>query len=132
MGLWIAMATIGVYIWARLSPPVDDSQAMSIFFAALIMARLFNGLNCRSLKESIFRTGLTGNKWLMGSSLISIGLTIMALYIPLFRIPFETKPLTLFQWIVILSSASTVLIIVEVKKFIKNFLRQRNRVTKST
>jgi len=123
IGLWIAMATMGVYIWARLSPLVDDGQAMSMFFTALIIARLFNGLNCRSPKESIFRTGLAGNKWLMGSFLLSTVLTVMILYLPVFHIPFGTKPLTLFQWIVISGSASTVLIVIEIKKLIKHFLR---------
>jgi Ca2+-transporting ATPase len=122
VGLWMSLATIGVYRYAIVSPMVDDDLAKSMFFVTLIVSRLFNGFNCRSLNESIFRTGLTGNKWLLGSAAISIGLTLIVLYFHLFHEPFETKPLDTYQWAIVLAFAFTVLVFGEIIKFISKKL----------
>jgi len=122
VGLWMSLATIGVYRYAIVSPMVDDDLAKSMFFVTLIVSRLFNGFNCRSLNESIFRTGLTGNKWLLGSAAISMGLTLIVLYFHLFHEPFETKPLDTYQWAIVLAFAFTVLVFGEIIKFISKKL----------
>jgi len=118
VGLWMSLATIGVYRYAIVSPMVDDDLAKTMFFVTLIVARLFNGFNCRSLNESIFRTGLTGNKWLIASACISMGLTMIVLYYHLFHDPFETKPLDTYQWAIVVSFAFTVMVFGEIIKFI--------------
>ncbi|MEQ8222175.1 MAG: calcium-translocating P-type ATPase, PMCA-type [Candidatus Eremiobacterota bacterium] len=118
VGLWMSLATIGVYRYAIVSPVVDDDLAKTMFFVTLIVARLFNGFNCRSLNESIFRTGLTGNKWLIVSAGIAMGLTCIVLYYHLFHEPFETKPLDTYQWAIVVSFAFTVMVFGEIIKFI--------------
>ncbi|MEQ8190176.1 MAG: calcium-translocating P-type ATPase, PMCA-type [Candidatus Eremiobacterota bacterium] len=118
VGLWMSLATIGVYRYAIVSPIVDDDLAKTMFFVTLIVSRLFNGFNCRSLNESIFRTGLTGNKWLIASAGISMGLTMIVLYYHLFHEPFETKPLDTYQWAIVVSFAFTVMVFGEIIKFI--------------
>ncbi|MEQ8169036.1 MAG: cation-translocating P-type ATPase, partial [Candidatus Eremiobacterota bacterium] len=118
VGLWMSLATIGVYRYAIVSPVVDDDLAKTMFFVTLIVARLFNGFNCRSLNESIFSTGLTGNKWLIVSAGVAMGLTFIVLYYHLFHEPFETKPLDTYQWAIVVSFAFTVMIFGEIIKFI--------------
>ncbi len=124
LGTWISLVTTGVYCYSRTLPGIDEGLARSMFFVTLIISRLFNGFNCKSLRESIFYTGLTGNKWLIASTGLSLGLTFIVLYEHLFNKAFETKPLEFSQWFIVIAFAFTVIVFGEFTKFLcKKFFR---------
>ena len=53
VGVWIALLTTAVYAYA-LHTGASDLKAGTLFFTALVFARLVNGFACRSLHQSIF------------------------------------------------------------------------------
>lgn len=124
VGMWISLITLGVFVWA-LEAGYSEKEAISLFFVTLIGARLFNGYNCRSLEQSVFRISFFTNKALLLGALLSILMTVSVIYIDIFHIPFKTVPLDYFKWIIVLIASSTVMIFVETLKI---FIRRRNRV----
>jgi len=118
MGCWIALVSMGPFLWA-LQAGTGTGRATSIFFATLIFARIFNGFNCRSQDKSLFALGVSGNSWLWLSSLGSVVLTLLVLYLKPFHTPFETVPLCFNDWLVVLPAAFSTFVVVELWKLAK-------------
>jgi Ca2+-transporting ATPase len=103
LGIAIGLVTMGVYVGA-LSMGFSHAHAMTLFFVALIAARLYNALNCKSLTESYLgqvflrhpRTGKrrAKNLALRWAIVFTIVLSLGVVYIPAARIPFSMLPLT--------------------------------------
>lgn len=118
VGVLIAIVTTGVFVWA-LDSGFSNEKAMTMFFITLILARLFNGFNCRSSIDSIVKLGMFTNKPLIISMLISFGLSLGVIYIGILQTPFQTVGLLASELVIAFSAASTILIIVELWKRIR-------------
>ncbi|MBN1398278.1 MAG: HAD-IC family P-type ATPase, partial [Bacteroidetes bacterium] len=118
IGIVIAMVTIGTYIW-ELSNGYSTQHAMTVFFATLVLSRLFNGFNCRSKEDPIYKLGLLTNMPLIYSSMLAVLLTIAVIYLPLLQEPLGTISLSLREVTIALASSSTVLILSEFYKYIE-------------
>lgn len=126
VGAWIAVAIISVYIWG-INAGFSHEKNMALFFAALIAARIFNGFSCRSSEDSIFKKGFPVNRWLFVSSAVSILLTLMVLYIPIFHKPFQVSPLGIADWLAVISAGATVMIFVEIWKYVARIRTHRKK-----
>lgn len=124
VGFWIAVITSAIFTMA-LSYGYSEKDSMTMFFVTLIFARLFNGLNFRSLDQSIFKMGFFKNKALIYSSLAATLMTLAVLYVPALRVPFHTVPLTIEEWVAIILISSTVMIFVEIWKLIAGSRRKQ-------
>ncbi len=87
-------------------------------FSVLMMFQMFNVLNVRSEKYSLFKVGILTNKKLIIAILISIGLQVLAIHTPL-RTLFKTVPLTGIDWVYVFAVSASLLVIVEIIKFVK-------------
>jgi P-type Ca2+ transporter type 2C len=118
IGIGIALVTVGTYVW-ELSNGYSTQHAVTVFFATLILSRLFNGFNCRSMGDSIFKVGLFTNKPLVFSTIAASLLTISVIYLPVLQKPFGTIFLSLREVIVVFLASSTVLLMSEIRKFLR-------------
>jgi Ca2+-transporting ATPase len=119
IGIWIALVTVCVFVW-EISNGYSTQHAVTVFFATLILSRLFNGFNCRSMEDSIFKLRIFTNKPLIYSTIIALFLTYIVIYIPALQKPFGTVLLSTRELIVALLASSTVLIMAETQKFIRH------------
>lgn len=101
-----------------------DAQTMT--FAVFIVFQLFNVLNCRSEKESLFSLGLFTNRAINYAILASGFLLFMFVHFATFPLPLigiefgnllSTTPLDGVDWLVLVSVASTVFLVEEFRKF---------------
>lgn len=104
-----------------------DAQTMT--FAVFIVFQLFNVLNCRSEKESLFSLGLFSNKAINYAILASGLLLFMFVHFATFPLPLigiefgnllSTTPLQGRDWLVLVAVASSVFFIEEFRKFMVN------------
>ncbi len=104
-----------------------DAQTMT--FAVFIVFQLFNVLNCRSEKESLFTLGLFSNRAINYAILASGFLLFMFVHFATFPLPLigiefgnllSTTPLEGIDWIVLVAVASTVFLVEEFRKFMLN------------
>ncbi|MEZ5786829.1 MAG: cation-translocating P-type ATPase [Xanthobacteraceae bacterium] len=95
----------------------DETHARTMAFTTLMMFQLFDVFNCRSRRRSAFN-GVFENKWLWGAVALSLGTHILVIYLPAMQAAFRTVPLTLFDWAVVTGVAATLLITMEVAKFV--------------
>lgn len=87
------------------------AMASTMAFATLTLARLFHGFNCRG-KESIFKMGLTSNKYSVLAFVSGVLLLAAVLFIPVFEGLFMVTALSGVQYLQIagLAVAPTALI----------------------
>ncbi|MGB0786386.1 MAG: cation-translocating P-type ATPase [Candidatus Poseidoniaceae archaeon] len=104
-----------------------DAQTMT--FAVFIVFQLFNVLNCRSEKDSLFTLGLFSNKAINYAILASGFLLFLFVHFATFQIPLigiefgnllSTTPLESIDWMVLIAVASTVFLVEEFRKLMMN------------
>ena len=127
LGTVIGLASLGVYAVALEVWHYPHRDAMSLFFATLIAARLVNALNCRSLTESALTLKRKRNIALIGGIVLTCMLTATVMYVPALQEPFQTAPLHLQGFGAALVSSTLVFAAAEVLKLVQRARAGRSR-----
>ena len=109
----------------------DDTfaNAQTMTFTVFIVFQLFNVLNCRSEKESLFSLGLFSNRAINYAILASGFLLFLFVHFATFSLPIigiefgnllSTTPLESVDWLVLIAVASTVFLVEEFRKLMIN------------
>jgi Ca2+-transporting ATPase len=112
----LAFGTLGLFIWEHYMINGSLEKAMTMAFATLITFELFHAFNARRLHTTIFDKGFTNNYYLFGAIGISVILMLTSIYTELGQKIFETTPLLLNEWIMIIIVSSLVIVFNEVIK----------------
>ncbi len=97
-GMIIGFSTIAVYALALKVTGWDLVVARTMAFATLCLSQLVHAFDCRSERRALVEVPLASNWYLVGGSLISFALLIVAIYVPGLRPVFHTTPLGLTGW----------------------------------
>ncbi|MDR0906561.1 MAG: cation-translocating P-type ATPase [Oscillospiraceae bacterium] len=119
-GALIAVITLVSFFIGRKFAPDNPDVAVTMAFATLSLVEGFHSFNLRSQHSSLFSPGLGffGNKWLVGSLLLSLIVTMAVIYIPGLNVVFKLVPLDLPLLAVSLVLSVSIIPIVEVAKAI--------------
>ncbi len=120
-GLLIAVATMSAFYFGM---ETSTQTAVTMAFATLTLARLFHGFNCRG-KASIFKLGLTTNKWTIAAFFGGIVLLAIVLLVPFMERLFETVALTGIQLGMIVVFAFAPTLIIQIVKVIVDAVKKR-------
>ena len=102
----------------------DETYARTMAFTTLMMFQLFNVYNCRSGWRSAF-SGFFENRWLLGAVALSLFSHVLVIYVPVLQTAFHTVPLSALDWLVATAVGATLLILMEVVKFVLRVQRRR-------
>lgn len=119
---FIFTALTGFYIGkfieiSGLTPHHQLGQTMA--FVILTIASTINVYNARS-NESLFKRGITTNKTIFGTTLLSLAITIIFTNTPLLMNILEIVPLSLTHWLIAITLALIPALVIEVTKVILN------------
>jgi len=114
VGIIMAAGTLFVFN-SSLNISGSARYASTMAFTTIVMFQLFNVLNFKSEKKSIFKVGLFSNIWLVIAILSSLLLQLIVIYTPL-SVYLKTAALDWQSWGVIILVSSTVLMFGELKK----------------
>jgi plasma-membrane calcium-translocating P-type ATPase len=95
----------------------DIETAETMTFMTLVFSQLIHSLNSRSNTKSIFKIGLTTNKYLLFAIVIGVGLQLLLDTQPLSSI-FKMSPLEPVQWVYVLCLSVLILLMGEIEKMI--------------
>jgi len=88
----------------------------TLIFTALSIDSLFYIFSCKSLRKNIWQINLFSNKLLILSWIIGFIAILSAIYVPVFQKLLDTVPLSLFDWIVLISLGLIEIISIETVK----------------
>ncbi len=125
---FLLFGTLGLFMWELFIVESSLEKAMTIAFATLITFELFHALNARRLHTTIFDKGFFNNPYLFLAIGVSFLLTQLVIYSDFGQNLFLTVPLSLIDWIIIITVSSTIVLFTEIIKLsIKaEFKEQRN------
>lgn len=114
MALPMALGTLWLF---KEYLAVDLVKASTIALTSLAVCQWFNAWNCRSEEKSILQMNFLANKFLVGATLIVIGLQFLAVYNPLMQKILHTAPLSSVDWLIIAPVAASIIAVEEIRKF---------------
>lgn len=100
-GIFIGLSTLGVFV-SILYFVNNVELARTGAFMTLVMTQLIHVFECKSETKNIFEIPLTNNIPLILAVLCSLVMILGVIYIPVFQVIFETVPLGVNEWLLIL------------------------------
>lgn len=116
----VIMAAGTLWVYSNALAAGDPDHARTMAFITIAMFQVFNALNVRSLRRSVFTIGIFSNIYLVGAIIISVTLLVLSTLVPFLQIALATAPIALNDWGMIVLVSSSVFILVEIRKFIAN------------
>lgn len=113
IGLLLAGLCLGVQAWAIST---GHAHWQSMVFSVLTLGQMAHVLAIRSETEPLWQLGLGSNRPLLGAVLLTFGLQMATLYVPVLNPIFKTEPLSLPELAVCLGAAAVVYTVVELEK----------------
>ncbi len=99
--------------------PIELREPRSIAFTTLILCELLRSFTVRSTKYTLWELGPLSNKRLIQGVGVSLLLTLIVVYVPFLNDLFETFPLVLRDWIIIIPFALLPFIMGEAVKLVR-------------
>lgn len=124
MGIILAAGTLFMFT-SHLGAGVPLERARTAALTTMVFFQFYQAFNCRSETQSIFRMSLKSNPFLIFSVVAAFFAQLAVLYVPALQWVFRTVPLTAMEWLQIGLVTSTVVIAVEIDKW----LRRRRKPT---
>lgn len=126
----ITVATLGAfyvslnYLHVGESGEIQLHAAQTVAFITLILAELLRAFSSRSEKYTVFELGIFSNKTLIHAFIGSFALTLAVVYLPVVSDIFNSVPLRLMDWAVILPLAFLPFVVGEIHKLIERKIRK--------
>jgi len=92
------------------------TTASTLSLSVLVVIEMLNALNALSEDGSLLQMPPWANPYLLLAMVVSIGLHIMILYVPVFAAVFSIVPLTYNDWVLVMAFSSPVILIDEILK----------------
>ncbi len=105
-----------LFYYLLLKSNFDLKHIRSIMFTALAIDSLFYVYSIKTFHKPIYKTNAFSNQWLNGAIIISIGIQLGVIYIPLMQKLFKTVPLGISEWMIIFGLAIIKLVGIEITK----------------
>ena len=103
-GILIGLSTVGVFTLSYAAT-TDLPRAQTVAFATLVMCQMLHVFDCRSERMGIMEKGLFSNPALLWALLISFGMFLSSIHVPMVSRFFATVPLGALDWILVLSAS---------------------------
>jgi Ca2+-transporting ATPase len=120
---FMAIGTLSIFAWANSAGNLRRAQTLA--FTTMAMFQVFNSLNCRSRRLSVFKLGLFRNRYLIAAISLSILLQLLANRLPFLETALGTEALSLSDWAIILLVTSSIFVADEVRKLARSKRQDR-------
>ena len=118
VGILISLGVVYNYFRTiRAGAPLEEARTVAV--TTMVFFQFFQAWNARSEIQSIFRISLVSNPFLFFSMIAAFFAHLAVLYVPAFQWVFRTVPLTAGEWLSTMIVALTVVVVVEIDKWIR-------------
>ncbi|MCL5876547.1 MAG: cation-transporting P-type ATPase [Candidatus Bathyarchaeota archaeon] len=112
-------------------PDAHYLKGITMMFAGIVVAQAGNVLASRTSKQSMFKTNITHNKWIIWGIIAQLSILAVIIYVPLLQQVFGTTALGLTDWLYLLTLPIVVIIAEEIRKlFSRKFSKTAQDLTK--
>jgi Ca2+-transporting ATPase len=130
----MTMGSVGLFLWqygeemanrvaSGLSGAEIVSEAQTMAVTTVIMFQIFYMLNCRSLKDSVFRIGFFSNRIVFFGIAAVLALQALFIYAPAMQAVFSTYPLSGESLLYSILAGAIIMPVIAIETFVRG--RQR-------
>ncbi|MBR7926702.1 cation-translocating P-type ATPase [Aerococcaceae bacterium zg-ZUI334] len=130
-GVLEASITLFVYWYSTHVMGLGNDHGETMAFLTLGMIQLFHAYNVKSVFKSLFSSNPFANKYLNYAFVGSGAMLLMVVIIPFLRNLFDVVELSMTEWSIMLAAAASIIVFVEVIKFILRATGFANKYEKS-
>ena len=112
-------ATLSLFWWEREHGSSLEA-ARSVALTTMILFQFFQVANARSASRSFLQINPLSNPILLSASLGALLIHVLALYLPPMQYVLRIEPIDLDAWLRSLACAATILVAVELHKYVRN------------
>jgi magnesium-transporting ATPase (P-type) len=123
VALLISAGVVYEFIHA-LNQGATLEKARTTAVTVMVLFQFFQAWNSRSELQSVFRINPFSNPFLFISLIAAFGAHLAMLYVPSLQWLFRTEPLAMTEWLRILGISATVVIVVEIDKWLRRLKNQ--------
>jgi Ca2+-transporting ATPase len=116
------VAVLSAFVMALSRFPGHVEAAQTVAFATLVCSELLRAYTSRSEYHSVFSIGVFSNRWMVWATASSFLLLLLVMYVPFLQPVFDTVPLGLSDWLVMLPFMLVASIAAEITKL---YLRRK-------
>lgn len=127
VGMVMTVIAMGLYYYLYVEQQVDLGYARTIVFCFIALSSLLSTWSFKSLKLSMLSRYVFKNKWLFVSAGFSFALQVLAIYWAPLSSFFDTVPLGLWDWVLLLVLSLLALFLFDLRKFFLQFHYGDNR-----
>ncbi len=113
----VALTTVVLVAFSIGLSRNDRLLARTLAFVTLALAELPIAYTTRSERYPLYKLGLFTNRWMQRAVGLSVVLTLLVIYVPFLNDPFNTVPLSLEHWAIVLPLVIIPSIVAEVSKY---------------
>jgi Ca2+-transporting ATPase len=114
LALLMSLAVFFIFNWAQSRYSVEEARTLA--FCSIVTFSWLRVLNARSDEHTIFRLGILKNKWLLAGIATAILLQVVVIYVPFMQTAFQTVPLSIGKWGIVLLAGVLLFAIEEARK----------------
>ncbi|MEA4869055.1 MAG: cation-transporting P-type ATPase [Christensenella sp.] len=100
-------------------------QATTMTLASIVFCQIGAVLNCRTERESVFSVGLFSNKRVLLGIAVELALICALSYVPFLQGIFNTAPLALTDWALLVILPFPILLLEELRKYLTRLAKNR-------
>jgi len=115
----MAVATLGLFWWEREHGSSLEA-ARTVALTTMVLFQTLQVANARSANRSFLQLNPLSNPILLGASLGALLIHALSLYLPPMQYVLRTEPIGLDAWLRGLACAATILVAVELHKYVRN------------
>ena len=105
--------------WRELKQTGSLEQAQTVALTTMVLFMAFHVWNARSETRSAFRLNPLSNPFLLVAVLAALAVLVAALYLPPTQFILRVEPVDLETWIKIVPVAATILVAIELHKYLR-------------
>ena len=108
---------VGVFLvfnWAQARMSIEEAR--TIAFGTMVIFEWSRAFNARSDEYNVFKLGFFKNRWLVLSISVAVLLQLAVIYLPPLQKAFQTVPLGIDRWGIIILAGGSLFIIEELRK----------------
>ncbi len=106
-------------------------EALTMTQAGIVISQFFNSFAVRTDRESVLRVGLFSNPPLIAAGLFGLAFMSCVSYVPLLQRVFNTAPLSLSDWLILIGFGVLLLAADETRKAVRRHADRRRHAPKS-
>jgi magnesium-transporting ATPase (P-type) len=102
-------------------------KGITMTFAGIVVAQVGNVLACRTTKQSVFKTSLSTNKWILLGIVAQLSVLSLLVYVPFLQQIFSTTGLSVTDWAFLAALALIVVFAEEIRKLVTRRWAKRSK-----